>query len=345
MRNSILLAAVALLVLPVAPTPAAFAADNLRWPNPWQQGRTLTYETESLDSQSGSGKLEKTRSTSTTRIRISEATADGYVQEWVSGDLSFQVLEGDRAGEQVMQAALAGFEGFPIAVELDKDGNYSRIRNVEAVATRMRTTLEPVMLAGVDAGLARLDQAEREKARPAALQQVEGVLERMTSPAVVEAMLSRDIQTYNAFVGAELEPGRWYELETELDNPLGGRKFPARLRVAMHPSQDDPDDIVLEWNSAIDPEKGMDATWELMEKLYGTKIGRSQRRGLPKEIAINDEGFALFHRQSGVTEMFQYIRTVRFGGYEKIERERMRLTDGRHDHEWDREPAAADDGA
>lgn len=344
--RSALLAAAALLVLPlVLPAQTAFAADTLRWPNPWKEGQSLAYETESLDSETGSGKHEKTRTTSTTQVRISKATADGFVQEWVSRDMTYDVLEGDKASEQVAQAALKSFEGFPIAVDLDQDGNYTRIGNVDAVSARMRTVMKPVMVAGMETALAKLDKAEREKARPAALQQVEGVLDRMTSPAVVEAMLSRDIQTYNAFVGVDLEPGQWYELETELDNPLGGKKFPAKLQVAMYASDDDPDDIFLEWKSAIDPEKGMEATWELVEKLYGEKIGRKQRKGLPREIAINDEGFAMFRRNTGVTEMFEYTRTVKLGEYEKTERERMRLTNGDHDHEWNEEPAAADDDA
>lgn len=310
------------------------AAETITWPNPWKKGLTLAYETESLESKVSPGKREKSRTLSSTEVRIAKVSEEGFVQEWITRKPVVEIIEGDPAQAEMMRAAMRGFEGFAVSIDLDKAGNYVRIRNIDDVSARVRKTMKPLMTAGVDAGIARLAKAEREKARAEALKQVDGVLDRMTAPAVLENLIGRDIQTYNNFIGAELEADQWYELETELDNPTGGNRIPAKLQFALYESKQDPDDIFMEWKSSIDPQKGAEAAWAILESLSGKKPGRRERRKLPKEIAIDDEGFAMFRRGTGVIEMFSSTRTVRMADHEKVERERMRLTGGDHRHEW-----------
>ncbi len=59
-------------------------------------------------------------------------------------------------------------------------------------------------------------------------------------------------------------------------------------------------------------------------------------------FSLQDEGLFVVHRPTGTVEMFEAIRTTRFGDREKIERHRLRLTNGAHEHVWrDEEDASA----
>jgi hypothetical protein len=211
----------ALSLLCALPLQAAIAADTLRWPNPWKVGQVLVYETEGLETEVDGDKREKTRDADRTTIRIAQATQEGYLQEWRSRDATFEVIEGDQAMAGLMSAAMKGMGDLAVEATLDKDGNYTGIRNIDAVATRMRTAMRPVMAAAIDARLAKQPEAQRAALQAKAHEQVEKVLDGITSPAVVATMLGRVIETYNAFVGVELEAGQWYELDTELDTPVG----------------------------------------------------------------------------------------------------------------------------
>ncbi|MGH8077307.1 MAG: hypothetical protein ACREPE_08295, partial [Lysobacter sp.] len=215
--KSSLLALSLISTLALVPLHAASAGETIKWPNPWEAGRTLVYETENIDSDTQADKRKKMRTSDTTEIRITEASGDGFVQRWVSMDSRLEVLAGDKAEGEMMFTAVKSFEGFPLMVELDKEATYRRIRNLDAVVERLRTAMRPVFVAGVEAGIKPLgDTADADKKKQvlaAAMEKVEGVLDKMTAAPVVEAMLGRVIQTYNSFVGVELEDGERYALE------------------------------------------------------------------------------------------------------------------------------------
>ena len=333
MKHSILMAA--LCALPCT----AAAADTIRWASPWAAMPTLIYETESLDREEKAGARELTRSADTTTIDIRRAGEGGFRQRWSSSSMSFDVLEGDRSMEAPMRTAMQIVAAAPIEVDLDGEGQYVRLHDLEALSARLRAAMGPVVHAGIDAQLATLDAPVQAKARAEALKQVDAMLDRMTAPPVVESMLGRVLQTYNGFVGLDVEPDQWYELETRLPNPLGGPVFPARLRVMVSVSDSDADDVFVEWTQRVDPEKGATALWAAAETLIGETIPADAREGLPKQVDFHDEGMFLFRRSTGVIEMFETTRTVTLADTHKVERQRMRLTNGDHAHEWAPEKA------
>lgn len=325
----------ALLALPIG----AQAAETVRWTSPWSAMPTLVYETESVTREVKGGAREHTRATDTTEISVLQAREDGFRQRWRSSDLAFEVLEGERALEAPTREAMLAFGAEPLDVELAPEGHYLRLHDAPAVAARFRTAMAPAMRAGIEVALAQ-QPAAPDVQRMDIERQVAAVLDRLAEPQVLEAMLGRVLQTYNGFVGVDVEPGAWYELATELPNPLGGAPLPAKLQFLLTVSDDDADDVSLEWNSTVDMGKGGDAMWAIVEKLSGQAIPADVRDALPDNVDFRDEGFFLFRRSSGVIEMFESTRTVKLAGTEKIERQRMRLVDGDHAHAW-----AAEDGA
>ena len=316
------------------------AAETIRWPIPWRVGQALSYETENLESEVSPGKREKTRITDTTTLTIVEATTTGFVQKWTSGKPRIEVIQGDKSAVAMMEGLYESLAGVHILVELDKDANYKGIRNLEEITRQLRAAMRPLLLAGIDAKgetSAAANQATREAETAGARKRAEQVLDGVASPAFVEAAVGQVIQNYNGFVGIELEDGASYELDTELDNPLGGAKFPAKLTFGLYASQEDPEDVFVEWTSTIDPKRGAAAAWDMVEKLYGTAIPKEQRKQLPKELAIVDEGFLVFNRSSGVIEMFENERKATMKDLDKVDRDRMRLLDNEHGHTWKEE--------
>lgn len=321
--------------------PAAEApAETIRWPVPWRAGLVLRYETENLESDVRPGKREKTRMTDTTTLRIVEATQAGFVQEWRSDTPDIEVIEGDPAMARRMEGVYDALAGLRILVELDKDANYKGIRNLEDIVRQMREAMRPLVISALDDALAKAPQgkAASDADKAEARRHVEKVMDGIASPAFVEGSIGQVVQNYNAFVGIALEDGARYEVDTELDNPMGATKFPARLTFGLTVSDEDPEDVFVEWTSTIDPERGAAAAWEIAEKLAGTAIPQDQRKALPKEIQIEDTGFVLFNRGSGVIEMYENERKVTLQDVYKVDRDRMRLLDDAHGHVWKEAP-------
>jgi len=209
---------------------------------------------------------------------------------------------------------------------------------------RLRKAMLPVAQSGVDALIdkAEQDPAKREQARKAAAEGIAKGMDTMFAPAVAENLLTRNIQTYNGFFNIDLEPDMAYELETKLPNPFGGDAFPAKMTLSLSVSKDDPEDVFVVFDQAIDP-AGMTKTVEaLLEKLSGDKAAVEAVKKTLEKLSLVDEGLFVVHRPTGVIEMFETTRTTKADGLEKIERHRQRLLDGEHEHVWKDEEALED---
>jgi len=337
MRSCVLAAAV-LCVLSVP----AFAADDVaadapkvKWVLPWKADTALTYEVEDLESQTGEGKSTRYRITSTEHVAIEEAGKDGFVQTWTSENARLEMLEGDSVLRSMMDQAQAGakaLEGTALEVQLDNEGTYKGLRNLDAVTKRLRAAMAPMMLIAGEAQVAKIvDAKERDAARAKTKADMDGVLDRVFTPAMVEGMVTRNIQGYLSFHGIELEPEQAYELDTELPNALGGAPFPARMQLSMSVDEEDPEDLYVSYDVTVDPEAVARAATGVVEKFAGNALDGKQ---LVKKIDMTDAGLFVVHRRTGVVEMYETTRTTKAEGTTKVERHRMRLVDNEHGHYW-----------
>lgn len=329
----------------------AFAAEpereKIKLPLPWKQGEVLRYETERVKTETAPGKREKSVGTSKAAIETLEAGKEGFVQRWSWSESKEEVLEGDESMEAVMAEATAELEKIALIVEMNADGNYSRVRNLPEIGQRMVAVMRPMLVGQVDDEMkkqaAAMDDAQRGKARAEAVARLDGFLQRFTEPQVLENLLTKEIQNVLAFAGAELENDQAYEIDTELGNPTGGAAFPAKLTFGLYEDEEEPEDIWLEWTLEIDPVKGANAVWDTVERMYGRKIGDAERKELPAEVSIVDKGFMVFERSTGVPELYQNVRTTKLGENANYERNRMRLLDRGHGHVWlEQNPQATD---
>ena len=314
------------------------AVPKIDLPLPWKQGEVLRYESERVSTETGPGKREKSISTSKVAIKTLEAGPGGFVQHWSWSESKEQVLEGDTSMAAAMAEATAELEKIPVVVEMNAEGNYSRVRNLAEIGPRLVTVMRPMLVKTVEKEVqkhsASVGTAERKQAEEKAMAGVDAFLQRFTEPKVLENLLTKEIQNVLAFTGAELENDQAYELETELANPTGGASFPAKLSFGLYVDKEDEQDIWLEWTLKIDPVKGATAVLDTAERLYGRKLSEADRKDLPNQVSIVDKGFMLFERSTGVPELYQNERTTKFGETANYERNRMRLLDRRHDHVW-----------
>ena len=312
--------------------------EKIKLPLPWKQGEVLRYETERVKTETAPGKREKSVATSKAAVTTLEAGKDGFVQQWSWSDSNEEVLEGDKSMEAVMAEATAELEKIALVVEMNAEGNYSRVRNLAEVGQRMIAVMRPMLVKQVDEELqknaAAMDAAQRKKAGEEAVGRLDGFLQRFTEPQFLENLLTKEIQNILTFTGAELENDQAYELETALENPTGGAAFPAKLTFGLYEDEEEPEDIWLEWTLEIDPVKGATAMWDTVERIYGRKISEAERKELPAEVSIVDKGFMVFERSTGLPELYQNVRTTKFGEVANYERNRMRLLDRGHDHVW-----------
>lgn len=341
----------ALAVLCALATPAfadepAQAAPKVKWVMPWKQGLALSYQTEDMTTAEQDGTTSRTRATDTTHVRIAEASDAGFVQVWSSEKGTYDVLEGPPAlqAQAIQQrATIAALSGVPLEVKLAADGTYAGVRNLDKVIAKIRAVTASTTLVAIESQMAKIeDPKAREKARAAARANTDAALDRMLTPAYVEALLTRQIQDYDGFHGLELEPDQSYEAQTELPNPFGGPAFPAKITFSMSVSPDDPEDLFVAWDMQIDPEKAAAAALAIGEQIAGKKIDNTGKDAVRK-LDIADEGLIIVHRPTGVVEMYESTRTTQMPGQlKKVERHRMRLLDGQHEHYWrDEETAGA----
>ncbi|GHC10492.1 tetratricopeptide repeat protein [Thermomonas carbonis] len=336
-RALVLFASLAVGGVSIAADPPA-EAEKIKVPLPWKQGQVLHYQVEQVETDTSPGSREKSISTSMIEVKTIEAGKEGFLQHWRGYDNKQEVLEGDKEQAKAIADAMEGLEDLAFVIEMDGEGSYKGMRNLQEVTTRLRAAMQPVMLKLVrettTKATAAMEPAQRKEAMDKVEAETNAVLDRFTAPQVLEGMLTRDIQTVLNFTGAELENDQSYALDTTLENPTGGPPFPAKLTFGLYVDKDSPEDVWLEWTLEIDPVKGAVAIWDTAERLFGRKIDEAERKTLPLQVSIVDKGFIVFERATGIPEMYQYVRNTKIAENANYERRRMRLVEQAHDHEW-----------
>lgn len=336
-RALVLFASLAVGGVSIAADPPA-EAEKIKVPLPWKQGQVLHYQVEQVETDTSPGSREKSISTSLIEVKTIEAGKEGFLQHWRGYDNKQEVLEGDKEQAKAIADAMEGLEDLAFVIEMDGEGSYKGMRNLDEVTARLRAAMQPVMLKLVRAATEKNTVALEPAKRKAALDKVEAeanaFLDRFSRAQVLEGMLTRDIQTVLNFSGAELEDDQSYALDTTLENPTGGPPFPAKLTFGLYVDKDAPEDVWLEWTLEIDPVKGAVAIWDTAERLFGRKIDEAERKTLPLQVSIVDKGFIVFERATGIPEMYQYVRNTKIAENANYERRRMRLVEQAHDHEW-----------
>ena len=212
MTASLRLASMCALLCTLATAPAiADAAEQMRWPIAWKAGEVVSYDTESLVREIEDGTTSVRRTTDRTEIRTAEADDKGYALAWTTHNSRVEAVEGDRSMIDMLAPMLDDLDGFEVVVELDRDGHYRRVRNLDAVVVKIRAAMLPVFSANLqkmfDIPDPKLSKVDHDALLALAKTNMETMLDGIITPRSVEAMSSQQTKALTGFVGKPLIVG------------------------------------------------------------------------------------------------------------------------------------------
>ncbi len=297
--------AASLLVL-IALAPAAQASVAL--PVPWQQGMSLRYRSQATTDKTR-GKLHtRIQTQDVVEVSVPEADAQGFLQQWRS--LSPEVaVTGDAAQSpaesRMARALVARFRTLPLQAQLDPRGAYRGLRNWEALAAAMREVMLPAML---DQSAARKDLPAASQEERAAKFQPE--LARLTTREAIDAGLGRQVALFNYFTAANIGRGKPVSYEEELPSPWSAGSIAGRGSFELVAEDAAAGTITIRWRQGIDPLKGRETAWRIVDALGVRRPGGTGNDGLPKGLVLSDEATVVLARATGLLLRLEHRREV-----------------------------------
>lgn len=334
-------AATALSVLLLATS--ASAAERVRVAVPWTTGQTVAYDDEALHRENGENDGASVRRiTDETRIRVDAAGRDGYALTWTTHDSRVEAVDGDRSLSDLLAPVLDALDDVPVTIELDGNGRYRRLRDLDALADRVRKAMLPAFLAnldrslGVDAGgNAKVDKSEHDGMLAAARRDLESNLDAIVSRDSVEAGAVSQMRLMSAFVGKTLAPGKAYRDAEPILSPVEGHPLPGVREYTLEIDREDPGLARLRWTHRFDAAADAKTQWTLAQELGAQTI----TDGLPQDMVLSQSGTLVFRRDTGLVELLEVEDRSKYGrGHDEEERHRMRLRGGART--WAQEEAA-----
>ena len=333
------------LMCALAMAPAiADAAETVRWPIAWKAGEVASYDSESVVRETEDGVLSARRVTDRTAIRTLEAGDDGYALVWTTQDSRAEVVEGDRSMIDMIAPMLDELDGVEMVIELDRDGHYRRVRNLDAVVSKVRAAMLPVLAANLqkmfDIADPKLAKVDHEALLTLARNNLEASIDGIVTTRSVEAMSSAQAKTITTFVGKPLIVGKRYRDEDSMESPREGLPLQASREYTLSLVDDDPALARIRWTRKLDPRGDAKMLWMLADELGGGEAPAGACEGRPGDLVLTEAGTVVFNRDTGAVEMLETVEISRYGkAYDEHERYRMRRSGSART--WAQEDAAA----
>jgi len=322
---------------------SADAAEQMRWPIAWKAGEVVSYDTESLIREIEDGSTNIRRTTDRTRIRTAEADDKGYALVWTTHDSRVEAVEGDRSMIDMLAPMLDELDRLEVVVELDRDGHYRRVRNLDAVVASIRAAMLPVFAANLqkmfDGADPKLAKADHEALLTLARNNLETSIEGIVTTNSVQAMSSAQAKAITAFVGKPLTVGKRYRDDAPMESPREGLPLQASREYVLSLVDGDPALARIRWTRTLDPRGDAKMLWMLVDELVGDNAPAA-RENRPTGLELSEEGMVVFDRGTGAVEMLETVEISRYGkAHDEHERYRMRRIGSART--WAQEDAAA----
>lgn len=336
------LPAAARLLLPVllfAHAAVASAAERVRVPSPWVAGQTVVYEDEALQRDAvGEGGPSTRRVTDRTEIRVEAAGRDGIALVWTTRDSRVEAVDGDRVMADLLAPVLASLDAVPVTIELDGDGRYRRVRDLDALAQRVRAAMLPAFLANLERSFGDDDKVgkyDRDAALDAARKDLQTNMDTIVSRDSVESGAAMQQRLLSAFVGKTLVAGRRYTDRAPILSPIEGHPLPGLREYTLEIDREDPSLARIRWTHRLDTDGKPAALWSLARELGADAVGE----GRPRDLVLEETGTLLFRRETGLVELAETTDRSKYGAVHDEEgRHRMRRVGT--DRTWAQEEAA-----
>ena len=298
--------ALALLMLGLASQVAA----SVTLPLPWKLGLRANYLGRSVQEDVRGGKIRRTETRETDVLRITEAGPKGFLQVWRTSDSQVKVsgnAEGLEKDKALALALAKRFERLPMEAELDAQGNFTRLRNWEALGGAMREVLLPVLL---EQNRAKSQAAGVDEATLRA--RLTPVLERMTSENALSSTLGRQAAVFNFFTGASLTRGKPMAYTDVVPSPWTADVIPTQ--GAFELGDVNANTVTIRWSQTIDPVKGAEVMQRVVKQLVGGELPKGE--AMP-ELRLTDTATVVVERRSGLPLRIEQVRRIQAGGNTK----------------------------
>ncbi len=321
----------------------ADAAERVRWPIAWKAGDVARYDSESLVRETADGATSVRRVTDRTAIRTVEADGSGYALAWTTQDSRVEAVEGDRGMIDMLAPMLDELDGVEVVVELDRNGHYRRVRNLDAVVTKVRAAMLPVFAANLqkmfDDADPKLAKADHDARLTLAKNNLQASIDSIVTTGSVEAMSSAQAKAITAFVGKPLTVGKRYRDDAPMESPREGLPLQASREYVLSLVDGDPALARIRWTRTLDPRGDAKMLWMLVNELVG-EDAPAAREKRPTGLELSEEGMVVFNRETGAVEMLETIEISRYAkAHDEHERYRMRRIGSART--WVQEDAAA----
>lgn len=315
-----------LVLAPALALAAAFAlpaaaSDTLSWPSPWAPGQSWTYRTEVVDTETKPGGVDEHRTTGTTTLRI-ERTEDprdgnGLLQVWSSRDSRVEAVRGDRSIADIAAAVIDEFDKVVVELRLDRRGRADGVRNLAQIRPQVRKAMERVLDDMVDAAIAaespELGDAERDMVRAMVRPMMAAQMDTLIDETSVHAMLSADLEDFNAFTGSGHRIGLEARAADPLYMPISGQPLAAVRVYSANTDPAQPGRARIAWTTALDTDATADAAlWTLAAEIASEPalVGSS---GRPIGLEFVEEGQIEWRPADGAILRMQIERRQRYG--------------------------------
>lgn len=310
---------------------SASAAERVRVSVPWTTGQTVVYDDEALHRENGADDGASVRRiTDETRIRVDAAGRDGYALTWTTHDSRVEAVDGDRSLSDLLAPVLDALDDVPVTIELDGDGRYRRVRDLDALADRVRKAMLPAFLGNIERSLGgavdnsngKIDKAGRDATLAAARHDLESNLDAIVSRDSVEAGAVSQMRLLAAFTGKTLVPGKAYRDAEPILSPVEGRPLPGVREYTLEIDRDDPGLARLHWTHRFDAAADAKTQWSLAQELGAQAV----TDGLPQDMVLSQSGTLVLRRETGLVELLDVEDRSKLGSlHDEEERHRMRL--------------------
>ena len=307
----------------------AHAAEQVRVPLGFKVGEVASYDTESVVRDAAKGATSIRRITDRTGIRTDAADHQGYALTWTTHDSRIEAVEGDRSMVDMIAPMLDELDGMDVVIELDRNGHYRRVRNLDAVLVKMRAAMLPIFAANLpnlfNDGDSKVSKYDRDEALAISRENLQASIDSIITPQGVETMSSAQAKAMIGFVGKTLVVGKRYRDNEPIASPTEGRPLPASREYVLSLVDGDPDLARIRWTHTLDPRANAKVLWTLVDELVGSAESEAQHDGRPNDLVLREEGVVVFRRDSGAVDLLQTTEISRYGNtHDENERYRMR---------------------
>jgi hypothetical protein len=299
-------------VVAAADATPATPADAVTLPMPWKDGVHAAYASVATQDKLRNGKHVVLTTRETLAISVLEVNPGGVLLRWENQSPVIEA-SGDGptlASEKAVVEALATRLGaIPNEVEVNAKGEFTGLRNWQALSGAMREVMLPVLVAQAKARpeLAGQDEAAL-RARFAPL------LEKMSGEAATNASLGREAAIFNFFVGASMRRGEPRDYEDRVPSPWSADMLPTRGKFELVAVDDAANTATIHWTQSIDPVRGRDVVRKSMAAAGGKPPAALPATGLPDGVRVDDDATVVLDRSSGLPVRLVHTREVAFGG-------------------------------